>query len=291
MAEAKQYDVLIVGGGPAGLSAAMVLGRAHRSVALVDAGTQSNRNSFQVHAVFTRDGMPPEELYAVAHEQLASYPAVQSINGVVSDIAPGPPFVATLESGEHITATFVLLAQGVIYGFPPIPGVAELWGREVWHCPYCHGFEATDKRLLAVGDEQWIKGMTALLPIWTEHITWAAVEEVQEIQRATSGGIVAMLSDGPQHFAQAIVQTTVIKRDELADTLGCRRNDKGQVEIADDNRTSVAGVYAAGDQSTEANQVNIAAGSGHRAAVAINEALGVTGRPSAVEPAAPADLK
>nr|MDQ3024529.1 FAD-dependent oxidoreductase [bacterium] len=154
-------------------------------------------------------------------------------------------------------------------------------GREVWHCPYCHGYEATDKQLLAVGDEAWLKGMTALLPLWTQHITWVAVEDVQEIVK-DGHGIVAHLREGSKHFDQVVAQTTVIKRDDLAESLGCKRNEKGMLEIDEQCRTSVEGVFSAGDQTTETNQVNIAAGAGHRAAVAINEELGITANPQAL---------
>lgn len=267
------YDVVIIGGGPAGLAAATVLGRALRRVALIDAGQQSNRGSEAVHAVFACDGMAPEELYQRTREQLKRYRCVQLLEGIAVAVHSGGPFSIDLESRQQIEGKYLLLAQGVKYSHPPIPGVIELWGRQVWHCPYCHGFEAAGKRLLAIGDEIWVSGMKELLPIWTENIVWAGPGHVQGL-RAEGSQVFACLDGGEQVFDHVVVQSTVVARDEIADNLGCERNGKGQLVIDEKGQTSVERVYCAGDQSTEGGQINIAAAAGHKAAVAINEALG-----------------
>ena len=150
--------------------------------------------------------------------------------------------------------------------------------------PYCHGFESR-QALLAVGDEIWVSGMKELLPIWTDKITWAPVEEVQEIRCAGAGekGIIGMVSGCEVAFDQCIVQSTAIARDNLADHLGCQRNEKGQLEIDDNGHTSAERVYSAGDQTPAGGQVNIAVAAGHKAAIAINEAL-VSGAPCDEQP-------
>jgi thioredoxin reductase len=278
------FDVLIIGGGPAGLAAATVLGRAHRRVALVDTGEQSNRQALEVHAVFSRDCCPPPDLYAAACSQLRRYASINQIQGCVEravaleDAADGAAFAGQLADGGEVRSVYLLLAQGVNYAFPPIPGIAELWGRQVWHCPYCHGFEATGKRLLAIGDAQWVGGMGEVLPVWTPHITWVALASVTALA-AAANGIVATVDGRDLAFDQAVVQTTVIPRDGLADSLGCTRNGKGQLIISEGGGTNIPGVFAAGDQTTEGGQVNIAAAAGHKAGVALNELLGIPTRP------------
>jgi thioredoxin reductase len=227
--------------------------------------------------------MPPEELYTEAYAQLRRYPTVEAINSTVTQLEPGDRFEATLETGRGFTAKYLLLAQGVKFSYPPIPGITELWGREVWHCPYCHGFEVSGKRLLAIGDEIWLNGMKELLPVWTDKITWAPTKEVSQVRCAANGekGIVAVISGSDSAFDQCIVQTTVVPRDALADKLGCRRNEKGQIVIDADGLTSLERVYAAGDQTPAGGQVNLAVAAGHQAGIAINEAMGLPDRPGA----------
>jgi thioredoxin reductase (NADPH) len=183
-------------------------------------------------------------------------------------------FTVGLQSNVALVAPFLLLAQGVKFSYPPIPGLAEMWARQVWHCPYCHGFEVNGQRLLAVGDEIWVKGMSDLLPIWTDKIMWASVSDVTEM-RPIEGGLAAVVCGAEEFFAQCVVQTTVVARDGLADMLGCIRNEKGQVVTDDVGRTNVEKVYAAGDQTPAGGQVNLAVAAGHAAAIAINEAIGL----------------
>jgi len=269
----QRYDVVIIGGGPAGLAAATVLGRANRGVALVDAGNQSNAGSSAVHAVFTRDGTAPAEMYDIAREQLRRYACVTQIQGcAAAAYSSDGDYEVTLEDETQLSAPYLLLAQGVKFNYPPIPGIAELWGKLVWHCPYCHGFEANGRRLLAVGDEIWLNGMHRLLPIWTRNITWAPTPEVTQL-RQIEDGLAAVICGSEEFFHQCVVQTTVVARDGLADALGCARNEKGQVQIDGNGRTSVKRIFAAGDQTPAGGQVNVAVGAGHAAGVAIIEEM------------------
>ena len=138
------YDVVIVGGGAAGLSAALVLGRARRSVAVVDAGTPRNAPAAHMQGFLSRDGMSPSEFLAAGRAEIARY-GVEFIAGIVRRIEPG--FVVHLDGGASLEARRILVTTGVGDQLPDIPGVHERWGRDLLHCPYCHGYELRDRRL------------------------------------------------------------------------------------------------------------------------------------------------
>ena len=139
------YDALIVGGGPAGLSAALTLGRARKRVLLCDAGPRRNQAATHIHNFVTRDGTPPEDFRAVARAQLARYPNVTLHDaGVTALEGTRGDFRVTL-GAETVTARRVVLCTGMIDAPPPIEGLRALWGRSVFQCPYCHGWESQDR--------------------------------------------------------------------------------------------------------------------------------------------------
>src|SRR5215469_8308583 len=142
---AADYDAVVIGGGPAGLSAALYLGRARRRTLVVDAGKPRNAKAGASHGVFTRDGTPPSELLAEARRQLRTYPGVElrHIAAESATIADGG-FAVRLEGDETIRARRVILACGVRDELPPIEGLADYWGTRVFNCSYCHGFEERD---------------------------------------------------------------------------------------------------------------------------------------------------
>src|SRR5262245_57164544 len=143
------YDVVIIGGGPAGLSAALVLGRARRKVALVDAGEPRNAAAHESHGFLTRDGIPPGELLRLGREEVAGY-GVELLDDRVVSAKPG--FEVTLESGAVLQARKLLVTAGIRDELPDVPGVAELWGDQVHFCPYCHGYEVRDEQVGVVAD-------------------------------------------------------------------------------------------------------------------------------------------
>ncbi len=146
--EQHSYDVVIVGGGAAGLSAALVLGRARRKVAVIDAGAPRNAPAAHMQGFLSRDGMPPADLLTIGREEVTGY-GVEIIDGEVTTIEPG--FVVHLASGERLTTRRILLTTGVSDELPAIPGVRERWGRDLLHCPYCHGWEVRDQPLGVLG--------------------------------------------------------------------------------------------------------------------------------------------
>ena len=150
------FDVVTVGGGPAGMAAALALGRVHRTVLLVDAGEGRNTAAENVHNFLTRDGTPPAELRKLGREELAGYPAVQTRTGTITDVRvlDGDGFQLDLSGGGTAQARRLLLATGLSDELPGPRGVQALWGRSAFHCPYCHGYECTGKRIAVLGTDQ-----------------------------------------------------------------------------------------------------------------------------------------
>src|SRR2546427_3493782 len=146
--EEHAYDVVVVGGGAAGLSAALVLGRARRPVAVVDAGAPRNAPAAHMQGYLSRDGMRPSELLATGRAEIAAY-GVELINGTVNQIEPG--FCVHLHDGRALDARRLLVATGVTDRIPDVPGVRERWGRDLLPCPYCHGWEIRDQPLAVLG--------------------------------------------------------------------------------------------------------------------------------------------
>ena len=146
--ETQQYDVVIIGGGAAGLSAALVLGRARRRVAVVDAGAPRNAPAAHMQGYLSRDGMPPADLLATGRAEVARY-GIEIIDVVVVGTDPG--FTVRLGNGQVLVARRILVATGVTDQLPDIPGVRERWGQDLLHCPYCHGWEVRDQPLGVLG--------------------------------------------------------------------------------------------------------------------------------------------
>src|SRR6266498_4499501 len=148
----SDYDVAVIGGGAAGLSAALVLSRARRSVSVVDAGEPRNSPAAHMQGFLSRDGMPPRDLLAAGRDEIRRYGG-QLIAGTVAGVVPGagPRFRVTLADGPQLDARRVLVATGLRDELPDIPGVRERWGRDVLHCPYCHGYEVRDQPVGVIG--------------------------------------------------------------------------------------------------------------------------------------------
>jgi thioredoxin reductase len=152
----SEYDVAIIGGGAAGLSAALVLTRAHRSVLVVDAGEPRNAPAARMHGFLSRDGLPPRELLATGRREVSRYGGTVR-EGRVTDVVPDGPdgSCLLLADGARVSARRVLVTTGLRDELPDVPGLSERWGRDVLHCPYCHGHEVRDRRLGVVG---WAPG-------------------------------------------------------------------------------------------------------------------------------------
>ena len=165
--ENERYDVVVVGGGAAGLSAALVLGRARRRVAVVDGGAPRNAPAAHMHGFLSRDGMPPAELLAVGRDEAAAY-GVEFIAGQVVSIEPG--FSVTLADGRALESRRLLIATGATDELPPIPGLRERWGKDFLHCPYCHGWEVRDQPLGVLGTGTGSVEHAQLIRQWSDDL-------------------------------------------------------------------------------------------------------------------------
>jgi thioredoxin reductase len=264
------WDCVVVGGGVAGLSAAMVLGRARRRTLVLDRDGQSNRAAEHVGGLLGLDGTPPAELYARAREQLAAYDAVVVREAEAVDArAEDDGVVVTLgDDGGEIRARALILATGMDYEVPDLPGFRDHWGRAVFHCPFCHGWEVRDRPLVVYGEGEVAARQAALLAGWTDDVTVVAPDELAGL-RVEDGALRAVLRrDGSEVPCDGIlVHAPLRRRGRLAEQLGLELEDSGLVAVDAMARTSVPGVYAAGDLAVAPQQVAIALGSGHRAGV------------------------
>lgn len=288
----NEYDVLVVGGGAAGLTAAMVLLRARRSVVVVDARQPRNAPASEMHGFLSRDGMPPAELIAAGRAEVTGYGG-EFLDDTVASIRSG--FVAQLASGAEIRARRVLVATGLRDELPDIPGVHERWGRDVLHCPYCHGYEVRDQPLGVLGGSAESVHHALLIRQWSpdvalfthndtldaaQHELLAArgvtvVEgEVAQLQIENDRLRGVELADGTFVARSAVfVRPTFVPHSSLLTELGCETDPLGWVTTDASGRTSVAGVRVAGNAADPRAQVITAAGQGSAAAIALNAEL------------------
>jgi thioredoxin reductase len=264
------WDCVVVGGGVAGLSAALVLGRARRRTLLLDRDGQSNRVAEHVGGLLGHDGTPPAELYDRAREQLAAYEAVVlRVAEAVDARAEGEGFVVELgDDGGEARTRALILATGMDYEVPEVPGFREHWGRAVFHCPFCHGWEVRDRPLVVYGRGEIADRQAALLKAWTDDVTIVDPEEVAGL-RVEDGELRSVVRhDGSEVRCDGVlVHAPLRRRGLLPERLGLALTDNGLVAVDAFARTSVPGVYAAGDLAVAPQQAAVALGSGHLAGV------------------------
>jgi thioredoxin reductase len=286
-------DVLIVGGGPAGLSAALVLGRARRSVMVLDTGTPANGMVEAVGGLLGQTETSPWDLRADAREQLVEHPSVEvREDAVVAAERRGERFRVTLAVGGAVTARAIVIAHGLRYDPPLLPGIDPLWGRSVFHCPFCDGWEVRDRPLAVHGNGAAAARSALVVSGWSDDVVLltdgpadltserpmleAAGVRIREERVTGLAGRNGQLQriefdSGPAEERDALfVRTHRQQPNDLARSLACRLGRGGTIETDVDGRTGVPGVYAAGDAATDhGRSVANAIGTGARVAQAV----------------------
>ncbi len=286
------YDVIVVGGGAAGLSAALVLGRARRRVAVIDAGHPRNAPAAHMQGFLSRDGMPPAELLAVGRREVAGY-GVEVVDDRV--VSATPDLEVVVASGRTLRARRVLVATGVTDHLPDIPGVRERWGKDLLHCPYCHGWEVRDQPLGVLGTLPGSVEHALLVRQWSDDVVFFEhtyrLDHDERRQLAARGitveaGAVTRLViadalsgveiDGERIVARAAVFVrpgNVPHDDGLAASLAYDTDGAGFAVADATGRTTNPLVWAAGNAVDPRAQVITSAGAGSAAAIAINADL------------------
>jgi thioredoxin reductase len=295
------FDVVIVGAGPAGLSAALILGRARRRVLVCDAGRPRNALSHGLHCYLTRDGIEPAEFLRLGREELRLYETVELKQSEVTDarrlLEDGAEnFEVTLSNGQRLASRKLLLATGVIDELPAIEGLPAFYGTSVFHCPYCDGWEMRDEPLAVYGRGENGLGLALELSFWSGNLVLCtdgppelSDKDIQRLEKRNiplnenkisglegSAGVLerVVFSNGESLAVRGMFFSTGQKQgSDLPQKLGCKFTEQGSIRTYDYEMTDVPGLYAAGDASRFAQFAIVAASEGVLAAVAINKEL------------------
>jgi len=263
------YDVVVVGGGPAGLQTALTLGRMHRSVLLLDSGEYRNAAAKEMHNFVTHDGRSPEEFRAAARRDLQPYATVEVRDRRATEVADdGGRWRVTLDDTGTVVARRVVLATGLRDTLPDIPGLSDLWGDVVAHCPYCHGHELSGRHVGILGNGPHAVRVALLLERIAARVTVFAdgaeldeatgaqlarggvdvrPEKVAGVRRSSTGATVGLASGADVEVAGLFVSTAFAQAAPFAEQLSLEMLPSGCIRIDELGRTSRQGIYAAGD--------------------------------------------
>lgn len=297
MTNNKDFDVIIIGGSYAGLSAAMALGRSLRNVLIIDSGLPCNRQTPYSHNFITQDGKTPKEISTIARQQVEKYKTVKFYTGLaVSGIKKGPRFEITTQTNRVFTSGKVIFATGIKDIMPDIKGFSECWGISVIHCPYCHGYEVKNEKtgILANGDfafhyAQLVYNWTKNLTIFTNGKSILSQEQNDKITRHSIPVIEKEISYLEQE--KGIVKQIVFKDNstfklaaiyarpsfeqhcKIPETLGCEMTETGHIKVDMFQKTSVEDAFACGDNTSPMRSVVYAAATGNIAGAMVNSLM------------------
>jgi thioredoxin reductase len=292
------YDVVVVGAGPAGLSAALILGRCRRSVLICDTGKPRNAASHALNGYLTRDGIAPKDFLASGRRELEKYDTVSfaAAAATAAECVAGARFKVVLDGGRVVFARKLLIATGVVDKLPEIAGLRDLYGTSVFHCPYCDGWEVRDQPIAIYGRGARGLGLSLELTAWTRDLVLCtdgpSEIDAEGLSRLERNGIAVREDritalEGHDGLLQRIVfaagnplrrralffTTGQSQQSELAIHLGCELNEKGTVATGKYETTHLPGLFVAGDASRAVQWVIVAAAEGAEAAFAINTDL------------------
>ena len=297
----QSYDVIVVGGSFAGLSAAMQLARARRRVLVIDAGRPRNRFTHASHGFMGQDGRTPAQIVETATAQVLAYPTAELRRDEAVEARPAERgFEVGLASGDRVDARRLVLATGVIDELPDLPGLRERWGKSVLHCPYCHGFEVAGRRLGVLANSDANVHQALLLPDWSDDVTLFTNGTFEPTDahreslarrnvRLDTRRVTALVGDGEAlHGVRLAGSDDVVRVDALftssrtrmasplAEQLGCAFDD-GQfgpyIRTTDRRETTVPGVFAAGDAARASHNATWASSDGVTAGIAAHQSL------------------
>lgn len=295
--EASKFEVIIIGGSYSGLSAAMALGRSLRKVLVIDAGKPCNRQTPHSHNFLTQDGKTPAQISTIARQQVELYDTVTFLSdNAVSGKKSNGSFEIQTESGKEFQSRKLILATGVKDIMPDIPGFAECWGISVIHCPYCHGYEVRNQKtgILANGDFGYEFGK--LINNWTGDLTLftngKSTLTDEQTAKLTGKGVTVIetkidhishtkgkldkliLKDGANISLQALyAKADFTQSSNIPFSLGIELTEQGHIKVDPMQKTSIPGIYACGDSTTQFRSVSYAVSTGTMAGAACNKEL------------------
>jgi thioredoxin reductase len=289
------YDAVVIGGGPAGLSAALILGRCRRRVLVCDTGQPRNARSTAMHGFLTRDGIEPSEFLRLAREELVQYGVELVLREAEEAAAIAGGFTVRLSGGRRVSSRRLLLATGVSDRLPEVEGARELYGRSLFHCPYCDGWESRDLPLAVYGASTAAVGLALGLTTWSSDVVLCTDgkrlrtggrrrlsrkgipvrgERIKRFEGAEGRVERIVFREGDSLARRAIFfQSGAHQKSPLAEKLGCEFDRRGAVRTNDLEGTRVPGLYVAGDASDDVQLVIVAAAEGAKAGFAINSSL------------------
>jgi thioredoxin reductase len=289
------FDVVVVGGGPAGLSASLMLGRCRRRVLVCDLGEPRNRRSKALHGYLTRDGIAPVEFNALGRDEAAGYGIEFRRIGVAAAACAPDHVRITLVDGTEERGRYLLIATGVVDDLPGIGGFDDCYGRSIFHCPYCDGWEIRDRAIAAYGAGSDVVGLALGLKTWSADViactngaplgraatarlarnrVEARTAPIERLEHQDGMLRAVVFADGTSLARDALFFATgQHPQSQLAVSLGCALNERGTVKTGTLSNTNIDRVFVAGDASRDAQFVVVAAAEGIKAAVAINKAL------------------
>jgi len=297
MAYKNHFEVIIIGGSYSGLSAAMSLGRALRSVLIIDSGKPCNIQTPYSHNFITQDGQTPKQITTLAKEQVAAYPTITFYEGLaVTAIKTQGGFEVSTQSADVFSARKLVFATGIRDTMPEIEGFAECWGISVIHCPYCHGYEVKNERtaLLGNGDagfeyvkmiSNWTKdlilltnGKSTLTAEQTEKIRKHHIEiietEIDSFEHQQGRIQNILFKDKSRTAVKAVyAKPRFVQHSDIPYSLGCGFTGQGYIQVDEFQKTTVDGIYACGDNSQQARSVSVAVSTGSFAGAFLNREM------------------
>lgn len=297
MRDNKNFEVIIIGGSYAGLSAALALGRSLRNVLIIDSGKPCNRQTPHSHNFITQDGHTPRQIAETARQQVSQYDTVTFYEGLaVSGSKTKEGFEIRTQSGEVFQAKKLLFATGVSDQMPPIEGFAACWGISVLHCPYCHGYEVRGEVMGLIGNGDLGFEMCRLISHWSDKLSLftngkstLTAEQAEKIRSHRipieekeiaafehhEGKIQSIIfKDGSQQQLSAVFAKADFKQHcDIPEQLGCAMTAQGWIQVDDFHQTTIPGAYAAGDNASMFRAVSLATAAGTKAGAFINKVL------------------